>query len=346
MSNTASSIKGEKGLRAKCQEQFQTSFWKKLEQKGEYGGVRPRKARRPESRLSGSPAFRLSGSMLYAFFRLVRPLNGLIASISVIIGAFLASGSISPFTSVMIVAIAAFLLLSAGNVLNDFCDIETDRINKPYRPIPSGQVKRRFALVFAIALFVIGVGLGLLVNWIAFSVACIVSALLALYTIKLRRLLLVGNIVVGLLTGLTFISGGIAVGAVGRGVIYNARAFIPAIFAFLFTAGREIVKDIQDVKGDEAVGLLSLPIKWGQQKAMYASFIFLALVILISPWPYFLGIYSLYYLICVVLGVDLVLIYCMLSLLRGLSKQNAAKVASLMKFDIFIGLGAIYLGGL
>ena len=277
---------------------------------------------------------------LGAWVLLARPLNGLIAFISVIMGAFLARrGGVypRPYINVMIVAVAAFLLLSAGNALNDFCDIETDRINKPSRPIPSGRIKRWSALVFAVALFIIGTVLGLFVNWIAFSVACMVSALLVLYTTKLRQLLLVGNIVVGLLTGLTFISGGIAVGAIGG-------AIIPAVFAFLFTAGREIVKDIQDVRGDEAVGLLSLPVKWGMRKAVYTSFIFLASLIFISPWPYFLDIYSLYYFICVVLGVDLVLIYCMLSLLRRPSEQNAARIANLMKFDIFIGLGAIYLG--
>ena len=79
---------------------------------------------------------------------------------------------------------------------------------------------------------------------------------------------------------------------------------------------------------------------------MYVSLIFLALVILVSPWPYFLEIYSLYYLLCVVIGVDLVLIYCTLVLLTDLTEENAARVANIMKFDIFIGLGAVYLGGM
>jgi len=274
---------------------------------------------------------------LYAYLRLIRPLNGLIAFISVVLGAFLASDGISPVVRVMIVAVAAFLLLSAGNVLNDFCDVETDRINKPLRPIPSGQVKRRSALIFSFVLFIIGTGLGLFISWVAFVVALIVSILLVLYTIELRQLPMLGNIIIGLLTGLTFISGGIAVGTIGG-------AFIPAVFAFLFTAGREIIKDIQDVRGDQTTGMLSLPIKWGRRKAVYVSLIFLALVILGSPVPYIMGIYSLYYLVCVVFGVDLVLIYCILSLLRSPSEQNAVKVANLMKFDIFAGLGAIYLG--
>jgi geranylgeranylglycerol-phosphate geranylgeranyltransferase len=278
-------------------------------------------------------------SHLNGLTRLARPLNGLIASISVVLGAYLAAGSISPIINVIVIAVAAYILLSAGNAFNDYRDIETDRINKPSRPIPSGQVSRRTALVFAIVLFVVGTGLGLAVNWVAFSVACIVSVLLVLYTIEFRQLLLVGNIVIGLLTGLTFVSGGIAVGAIGGSII-------PAVFAFLFTAAREIVKDIQDVKGDDMIGLSSLPIRWGKRKAMYVSLVFMALVILISPWPYFLDIYSLYYLISVVIGVDLVLIYCMLVLLTGLTEQNAARVANIMKFDIFIGLGAVYLGGM
>jgi len=271
--------------------------------------------------------------------RLTRPLNGIIVFISVFLGAFLAKGNIDPVINVILAAIAFFLLLSAGNALNDYYDVETDRINKPTRPIPSGQVKRQYALTFAIILFAISLVPGLLINWMAFSIVCMVCALLVLYTIKLRQVLFIGNILIGFLTGLTFIWGGFAVGA-------TSGAIVPAVFAFLFTVGREIVKDIQDVKGDKAVGLLSLPIKWGQRRAMYISFIFLILVILVSPLPYILNIYSLYYLICVVIGVDLILIYCMIILLKELSERSAARAANLMKLGIFIGLGAMYIGSL
>jgi len=278
-------------------------------------------------------------SKLHAFFRLARPLNGFITFVSVFLGAFLAKGSIDPLIKVIVMAVAALLLLSAGNALNDFCDVEADRINSPSRPIPSGRVKRRSALVFSVALFSIGTGLGLFVNWTAFAITCAVSASLVLYTLVLRRLLLVGNLVVSMLTGLTFVSGGVAVGAVG-GVV------IPAVFAFLFTAGREVIKDIQDVTGDDIGGLSSLATKWGRRRAMYVSFVFLALVIIASPLPYLLDIYSIYYLICVVLGVDLVLIYCMTALLLDLAEKSAARVSTIMKFDIFVGLWAIYLGGI
>lgn len=274
---------------------------------------------------------------LYFYVQLARPLNGLIAFISVIFGAFLANGGIDSIYKIVIASTIALLLLSAGNAFNDYCDVESDKINKPSRPIPSGKITRHSALTFSLFLFIIGTVLGLLVNWFAFFIAIIVSLILILYASKLRIFPLLANSTVGFLTGLTFIYGGIAVGKI-------SEAIIPAVFAFLFTSAREIVKDIQDVHGDQATGMSSLAIRWGNKKAVYISLLFFALVIIASPIPYLLKYYSVYYLICVVLGVDLVLIYCMIILVRHPSEQVAGKIAGIMKFDIFVGLAAIYLG--
>ncbi|MDQ1329204.1 MAG: geranylgeranylglycerol-phosphate geranylgeranyltransferase, partial [Candidatus Poribacteria bacterium] len=185
---------------------------------------------------------------IYAYVRLIRPLNGLIAFISVILGAFLSSGSVSPFIRVIIASATALLLLSAGNALNDYCDVESDRINKPSRPIPSRQISRRSALTFSVFLFIIGIGFSFFINWFALFIAIIVSLLLILYATRLREFPLLANSTVGFLTGLTFIYGGISVGCV-------VGAVVPAVFAFLFTSAREIVKDIQDVEGDRVAGM-------------------------------------------------------------------------------------------
>ena len=278
----------------------------------------------------------LKKQMLYNFILLTRPLNGLIAFISVILGAFISSGNINIFYEVMIVAISAFLLTSAGNALNDFWDVDADRINKPSRPIPSGKINRNSALFFAIILFITGTGLGLLVNPVIFALFCLVSVLLVLYTIWMRKILLIGNLTIGLLTGLTLIAGGISARAI-------KGAIIPAFFAFLIIVAREIIKDIEDVEGDNITNLSSLPLKLGQKKAMYISLIFIFSIILFSPLPYFFGIYSIYYLIFVVFAVDLILIYCVFILLTKLTTKSVAKVSKLIKLDIFFGLGALYL---
>ena len=87
---------------------------------------------------------------LPAYLELSRPINGVIAFVSVILGAMFAAGGRLSFlddSGVFIVALSALLLLSAGNAINDYCDGEIDRINKPQRPIPSGRIRRSRALI-------------------------------------------------------------------------------------------------------------------------------------------------------------------------------------------------------
>jgi len=278
---------------------------------------------------------------ILSFIELSRPINGLIAFISVFLGALLAAGSLSPLISVLIVAVAALLLLSAGNALNDFCDLQIDNINKPHRPIPSGRIARKEALTFSTVLLGIGTYMGILINWTAFIIAIAVSACLVLYATKLKRMPLAGNIAIGFLTALVFISGGVAVDAI-KGTI------VPAIFAFLFTTAREIVKDIEDLEGDKKVNAKTSPILWGEDTAMYIAFGFMASVIIFSFIPYLIN-YSWRYMLLVFLGVDCVLIYCMGSLKknrsseRSLPRSNAGKIQKVMKLDIFVGLVAILL---
>ena len=120
---------------------------------------------------------------------------------------------------------------------------------------------------------------------------------------------------------------------------------VPAIFAFLFTTAREIVKDIEDTEGDienraKTIAVIS------KRVAVLMALVFMFAVILFSPIPYLLDWYSWRYLLTVVIGVDLVLIYLTIQLWRDASKENSAKIQRWMKWDIFVGLGAIYLGSL
>jgi geranylgeranylglycerol-phosphate geranylgeranyltransferase len=276
------------------------------------------------------------------YLELSRPINGIIAFISVLLGAMFAVGApIAGINSignldVLTVAVSALLLLSAGNALNDYCDYKIDRINKPQRPIPAGRIQRSDALIFAIVLLGLGTLLGFLVNQYAALIAVIVSGCLIGYALWLKRTPFVGNLVVGVLTGLTFIAGGIAVGPV-RDVL------VPAIFAFLFTTAREIVKDIEDAEGDLEYNAQTIAVI-SQRAAVLMALGFMGAVILFSPIPYLLKLYSLPYLLTVIVGVDVVLVYFAVRLWRDASKENSAKIQRWMKWDIFVGLGAIYVG--
>lgn len=278
---------------------------------------------------------------LLAYVELARPLNGIIAFISAWLGGMFASGkSLNFFTDVKMiyVSVAALLLLSAGNAINDYCDYNIDKVNKPQRPLPSGRIQRQNALSFSIILIAIGIGLGTLINVFAVGIAVLVSALLVSYAIWLKRTPFIGNLVVSSLTGLTFISGGIAIGSV-RGTL------IPAIFAFLFTTAREIVKDLEDTEGDLKNNVKTLAIL-NPRLAVIMALSFMVSVIIFSPIPYLYGWYTWHYLVAIVIGVDLVLIGFSIQLSKDFSKASCAFIQRWMKWDIFVGLGAIYLGTL
>ena len=276
---------------------------------------------------------------LLAYFELARPLNGIIAFISAWLGGVFASqGKMENIINLrlLLVSVSALALLSAGNAINDYCDYDIDRINRPRRPLPSGRIRRVNALIFAIVLTVIGIWLGALINRNATGIAILVFVALVSYAFWLKRTPFVGNLVVSGLTGLTFIAGGVAIDSV-QGTL------IPAIFAFLFTTAREIVKDIEDIEGDLKNSVKTLA-TLNPRIAVWIAISFMASVILFSPIPYLFGWYSWHYLIAVLIGVDLVLIGLAIRLCQDASRESCASIQRWMKWDIFVGLGAIYLG--
>lgn len=276
---------------------------------------------------------------LLAYFQLARPLNGVIAFISAWLGGIFASGR--PFdiitdVKLVYVSVATLLLLSAGNSINDYCDYKIDQINKPNRPLPSGRIRRRNALFFAAVLIVLGIGLGALINWEAVFIAILVSILLISYAVMLKGTPFVGNLVVGSLTSLTFISGGVAIGSV-------QGTYIPAIFAFLFTTSREIVKDLEDTEGDKKDNLKTLAVL-NPKLAVIITLILMLTLILFSPIPFLLNIYTWHYFLAIIIGVDLVLIFLGIQLYKDYSRTSCALIQRWLKWDIFVGLCAIFLG--
>lgn len=275
----------------------------------------------------------------FAYVQLSRPLNGVIAFISAMMGGLFASGGnfdIILEVQLFYVSTASLLMLSAGNAINDYCDYKIDLINQPNRPIPSGRILRQNALVFALVLIGFSIVLGILINFYALCIAVLVSGLLVCYAFWLKRTPFIGNITVSCLTAITFISGGVAIESV-QGTI------IPGIFAFLFTTAREIVKDLEDTEGDlknQVNTLATLNPKF----AIFITLSFMSAVILFSPFPYIFGWYTWHYLVTIMCGVDIVLVYLGFQLCRDMSKSSCAFIQRCMKWDIFVGLAAIYMG--
>ena len=138
-----------------------------------------------------------SVARLCAFLELSRPANGVIAFVSVMLGGlFAVEGQMNRLDDVglLMAAFSALLLLAAGNSLNDYCDSEIDRTNKPQRPIPSGRIQRREALIAVILLMGAGITLGCLVNRHIAIIVVGVSTSLIGYALWLKRTPMIGNL--------------------------------------------------------------------------------------------------------------------------------------------------------
>ncbi len=273
---------------------------------------------------------------LSAGFRLIRPVNVLVGAASVFVGAFV-TGALRPPGAIVLACISGALIMAGGNVINDYCDIEIDRVNKADRPLPSGRISPGHALRLSIILFVLGIFFSIFINSAALLIAIFVALGLVFYSFRLKRTLLAGNIAVSLFSALAFLYGSLAVDR-------WQQALIPAGFAFLFHLGREIVKDVQDQAADLTGAATTLPIRFGTRTALAVASGVFSLLILATLVPYCMSMYDDLYLPVVLVGVDLVIVIMLYLMWTNPSPESLGRVSNILKADMVVGLLALYLG--
>ncbi len=275
-------------------------------------------------------------SKLKSFLILTRPLNVLLCMLSIFMGAFLA-GALSPLHKVLLACVSGGLIMAGGNVINDFYDVEIDRINKPFRPLPSGRIDRRAARKFSTNLFALGIFLSIFVQIWSFFVAGLTAFGLIVYSARLKRTALLGNLAIGFFSALAFIYGALAVGQI-------VDSWIAAGFAFFFHLGREIIKDLEDRDADARAGAQTLPIRFGERLALATMTVVFVILIAFTLLPYIFDIYGKGYLWTVVFGVDLVVVLLLAAVWNKPKPGRLRKVSAILKADMFVGLIALYLG--
>ncbi len=233
-------------------------------------------------------------------------------------------------------ALVVSLIAAGGYVINDYYDVEIDRINKPYRPLPSGRVSLNAARNLAIGLFAAGVTLSVLLNPWAFAVAVIASVALWEYARRLKRAGLPGNLVVALFSALSAFYGGLAYFR-GDWLFY---ALIPTTYIFFFTLAREFIKGIEDYEGDRAYGVKTLAVTIGIKRSWVVSKVILAGLLLTSLFPYlFWGFNAIYFV--TVLALDAILV---LGLIQPPTIKSAERMRALLKVYALGTLVAFLIG--
>ncbi len=267
--------------------------------------------------------------------RILRPLNCILAGCVVIIAAFIVlpvSEIMDVWLSIALAAIAAGLISGAGMAINDYVDIDTDAIIHPERPLPSGSITKEAVLKLSVSLFLVSLILTAYVNLICFGIALLVIVLEVGYALYLHKSLLGKNIIVSFAVALAFIFGGSVVGKV-----WARELWILAILTFVANVAREIIKDVEDIAGDQYTTRKTFPMVFGIKWSNWYASLLLGLVIALSPVPFLLDIVGTAYLpLCIV--TDIILLYSILRIRKPtLAQKN-------IRYAMMVALGAFFAG--
>ncbi|MBN1431482.1 MAG: geranylgeranylglycerol-phosphate geranylgeranyltransferase [Methanomicrobiaceae archaeon] len=286
-----------------------------------------------------------------AYIRITRPINSVFAGFAVLLGVIIAAGAplisseaAPPLYIYPALILAVALITAAGNVINDYFDRDIDAVNRPDRPIPSGDISPNAALLFSMILFLTGLVSCLFTNVLCMAIAVLNSALLVLYAMKLKGLPLSGNVAVSYLTASIFLFGGAVYGF--SGLWQNIYV---AIIVFLAIFAREILKDAEDIEGDREGGAKTLPMFIGVKSTAFIGLISCLAAVIITLLPIFRWWGPVY--LSLILIADLVI---MAGAIKGLHATDPAtlrrsKATSLLKYGMFISLvifisSAVFLG--
>jgi geranylgeranylglycerol-phosphate geranylgeranyltransferase len=292
---------------------------------------------------------------MIGYLQLLRPVNCAMTVLAVAIGGLLASPFAFFSFPIWAAMVIAFVIAGAGNAINDYVDVEADKINRPGRPLPAGKASASGVLIFSLLLFFGAIFISSLINFLVFVIAVINSALLVLYSFRLKNKFLIGNLAIAWLVGSAFLFGAAAVGSL-------LLAAWLALLAGLATVAREIVKDLQDFEGDKKGFLAKIKlnlkkIKFGifdrfgltskgmvvlkhKSGLLVSAIVFLLLAVLISPLPYLQGLLSVNYLVAVVI-TDLIFLACVVAITQ---KRSWGKISKAIKIGMFFGLLAFIVG--
>jgi geranylgeranylglycerol-phosphate geranylgeranyltransferase len=296
---------------------------------------------------------------MLAYLELMRPGNCVMSMVAVAIGVLLAAGGnllifLFPLSPVYVAMLVVFLITGAGNAINDYVDVEADKINKPKRPIPSGRASPKGALWFSIILFVVGIFLSGFLTYFALIIAVFNSIMLVVYSYYLQNKILLGNISIGYLVGSAFLFGGAALGNL-------FLPFLLMLLAMFSTISREVVKDLEDLEGDRKGFLKRLSsgakkvaerfvmkdagvkLKVEKRKAKAIAMGSMLVAIAASPLPYLFRLFGFPYLFILVPTV-LVFLASLAFIAKANTKKQFAKASRVIKLGMNLGLLAFIVG--
>jgi len=270
---------------------------------------------------------------------LIRPVNSTMVGFAVIVGMIVSGYSKISYTSAALGFLTGFLISSYSMIINDRYDIEVDRINNPTRPLVRGSVSIKEAELVAAIFLALGLTASVLLGWLTLLIASVFALIAWLYNYRVKKYGLLGNMLVSASVAIPYIYGAVAIGASEDPLIY----FL-ASTSFLAGLGREVVKTICDVKGDEIRDVRSVARVWGAKVAAIVTSIFFISAILTSLVPLMLRSVGVVYGALVIAPIC-IFIALTAKILKDYSAESAYKVKRIALLGMFLGLIAFLVGG-
>lgn len=238
------------------------------------------------------------------------------------------------------------LIAAAGYMINDYFDIRIDAVNKPERLILSKVISRRAMITWHVILNLIAIALVVKLAYdnqlrlIAIQLFCITA--LVVYSMSFKRKLFIGNLLVGLLIGLSILLVGI------YEPLFKVLSFegtntrllwLYAIFAFLITLIREIIKDAEDMRGDLREGCRTIPIVYGLRKTKHIINIIYALLLALVV-VFIVRLFHEKDILCwyFIIGIILPSFFLLYKIQKAISTKDFARLSSWIKWLTLSGI--------
>ncbi len=235
-------------------------------------------------------------------------------------------------TKFWVLALSTVCIAAAGYIINDYYDIKIDAINKPERLLIGRRIRRRKAMFAHLILSGAGLLLGLLLSIPVGLINLGAVLLLWGYSARLKKMLLIGNVVIALLSASMLLIVAVYADELNRITLGYAT------FAFLISLIREIIKDIEDMKGDASFECRTLPIVAGMRGAKLVLYplvaVFQTFVIIVILHPASSLLFDGYMVLLVLLPS----VWLIVKLLRADRKRDFTYLSNLNKLIMFTGI--------
>lgn len=303
-----------------------------------------------------------------AFLKLIRIENLIIIIATQFCIKYFVFSSINEYSKLtpilfILMVLSTVLIAAGGYIINDYFDVKTDKINRPETVVLDVSIKRRWAMALHIVFNSIGLLIGLYLALKCHHVSLIIFQLISIvllwfYSTNFKKQLLIGNIVVSILTAtiplMPMIYDYSISGPIDPLVEMLLGSYLTSLFkivlvyscfAFLTSFAREVIKDMEDYKGDVQTGCKTMPIVWGMITSKVVTFF----IIVITIGILFLAVLkfhkdekaiAMYYIIGLLILPLLLLLF---QIIRSKTSKDFKLASLLLKFIMLFGIAFTFL---